>query len=227
MGKVLEMILPMKWRALVLLMVLGIGGCGSDRDATAGARLLQTSMKGLFSGRAQPAPAVTRAMLEAYSTPMIMAEIPALKLTTFLVPLAQNGDIETWSTADDKTISFRQGIMVATRGLGPDIMQAIAPTLAQLASGTGSHDRSYYYLDGADQTQRFDYHCTVAVAGTETITVVSEPHATRHVTESCAGKAGKFVNDYWFEGGVFLRQSKQLLVQPLGSVTFQRVIDNG
>ncbi|MDP2739504.1 MAG: YjbF family lipoprotein [Pseudorhodobacter sp.] len=221
------MITRLKWLGLVLMAGIGLGGCGSDREALVGLQVATSAAKQAITQRGQPAPAVTREMLNAYATPMIMAEIPALKITTFVVPFAQNGDVETWATVDDKTISFRQGIMVATRGFGADIMQATGPSAAQLASGSGSHDRAYYYLDGADQTQRFDYHCTVAVAGIETITVVSEQHQTHHIIENCAGKPGVFANEYWFEGGTFLRQSKQLLVQPLGSITFRRVIDKG
>jgi len=221
------MITRMKLGGLLLVVVFWSAGCGTDNEATVALRIATSTAREAIARRGQPAPAVTRAMLDGFSTPMIMAEIPALKLTTFVVPLAQNGDVETWATVDDKTISFLQGIMVATRGFGPDIMQATGPSAAQLARGSGSHDRSYYYLDGADQTQRFDYHCTVAVAGVETITVVPEQHQTRHIVENCTGKPGVFVNEYWFEGGNFLRQSRQLLVQPLGPITFQQVIDNG
>lgn len=228
MGKVLEMIAQMKWGAL-LAIAFGLGGCGSDHDATTGQRLIQSARTQIMKGRSKgtAAPAITRQALSAFTTPMIMAEIPTTGLTTFLVPYAQNGDVETWATADDKTISFRQGIMVATRGFGPDIMQAVAPTAKQLAAGAGSFERAYYYLDGADQTQRYTYQCTLSSAGPEQITVVDMQHSTRHVLESCAGEIGNFVNEYWFENGIFLRKSKQMLVQAWGAVIFQRVIDKG
>ncbi|MGB8812874.1 MAG: YjbF family lipoprotein, partial [Paracoccaceae bacterium] len=95
------------------------------------------------------------------------------------------------------------------------------------SSGSGTYDRVYQYLDGGDQVQNFAYRCTLANAGTEAITVVNQQHTTRHVIESCTGKPGDFVNEYWFENGNYLRQSKQLLVQGWEAVTFKRVIDNG
>ncbi|MDP4031347.1 MAG: YjbF family lipoprotein [Pseudorhodobacter sp.] len=91
-----------------------------------------------------------------------------------------------------------------------------------MASGNGSHDRVYHYLDGADQVQRFEYRCTMANTGNETITVVSLQHSTRHVTESCTGKTGAFVNEYWFDSNDFLRKSNQLLIDAWGSITLQR-----
>lgn len=217
--------------ALALVAGLGLGGCGSDRDATAGARLIkQTATQLVASRKARrnptPAQPITRAALDQFKSPMMQIDVAATGLTSFIVPYGQNGDVETWSSVDDQTISFRDGIMIATRGFGPDIMESIAPGANQIASGSGTYDRAYYYLDGADKTQRFDFRCTLANLGAETITVVDQQHSTRHVSESCHGKQGDFVNEYWFENGNFLRKSKQLLIPAWGSITFQRVIDN-
>lgn len=218
---------------LALMVAVGLSSCGTDRDANSGTKIIKQTATQLFTSRkkrraaATPAPAITRAALDKFHSPMMQIEVPTLGLTTFIVPFAQNGDVETWSSVDDQTISFRQGIMIATRGFGSDLMQSIAPSAAQIASGAGTYDRAYYYLDGADKTQRFDYRCTLANLGVEAITVVDRQHSTLHVTESCIGKQGDFVNEYWFENGNFLRKSKQLLVQPWAPITFQRVIDNG
>lgn len=229
MGKILEMTAGK--RTLAALAALAVlAGCGTDREANPALGALKTAATKVVTGRtgaAEPAPAVTRAQLAQFNTPMIMAEVPALGLTTFFVPYGENGGVETWSTVDDKTIALRQGIMVATRGFGPDIMQSEAPTAAQIASGAGTHKRVYYYLDGADQTQRIEYTCTLANLGAETITVVERQHPVRHVNETCTGNGVEFTNEYWFESGNFLRKSKQLLVPTWGAFELQRVIDKG
>ncbi|MGB8814165.1 MAG: YjbF family lipoprotein, partial [Paracoccaceae bacterium] len=154
---------------LLAAVAFGISGCGSDKDATAGARLVKSTalqiIKDIRKGDAETARPITRADLAAFNSPMIQAEIPALGLTSYMVPFGQNGDVETWSSADDRTVSFREGIMVATRGFGPDIMQATAPSIAKVSSGSGTYDRVYQYLDGGDQVQNFAYRCTLANAG--------------------------------------------------------------
>lgn len=215
---------------LLLATALAVGGCGSDKEVSAGLKGVAGLVKQSIASRGQPtasAPVITREALAAYSTPMIMAELPAIGLTTFLVPFGQNADVETWSTVDDKTISFRQGVMVATRGFGPDLMQAVAPSVAQLANGEGSHHRVFYYLDGADQIRQRDFDCTLTRLGDEVVTVVGVQHSTNHVKETCVGKGHDFVNEYWFENDNFLRKSKQLLVPEWGAVHFQRLIDGG
>lgn len=218
--------------AVALIAGLGLSGCGSDKDATAGARLIKSTATQLITSRkkraaaAVPVQPITREALNQFHSPMMQIELPATGLTSFIVPFGQNGDVDTWSSVDDQTISFRQGIMIATRGFGPDIMESTGPSVNQIASGAGNYARSYYYLDGADKTQRFDYQCSLANMGADTITVVDQQHSTRHITESCTGKQGDFVNEYWFENGNFLRKSKQLLIPTWGAITFQRVVDN-
>lgn len=156
-----------------------------------------------------------------------MASIPKFGTNAFFVPYGQNGAIETWASPEGQTISFRGGVMVATRGFGGDIMQSAGPSIGQIASGSGKHTRIYDYLDGADQNLRREFACTLRNAGMETITVVDRQHTTRHIVEDCTGNGGQFTNEYWFEGGTFLRKSKQLINIEWGHLDLQRVVDNG
>ncbi len=207
-----------------------LSACGSDKAANPLVKVVADTARSA-TGSQQPQaaarPAVTRASLSKFKTPMILAEIPSVGFYTFVVPYGQNGDIETWASTDDRTIAFRQGMVIGTRGFGPDILQSAGPSVSQVASGSGSYDRAYYYVDGADQTQRFNFRCTLSVLGTDTITVVDRQHTTRHVAETCTGESGDFVNEYWFENGVFLRKSKQLINVEWGPLVLSRVIDNG
>lgn len=218
-------------RAVAALAALALlAGCGNDKNQSAP---LTSSLAGFSkaliakrqaAGAAQP---ITRQDLAALNTPVIMGELRAANSTIYLVPISRNGAVETWATSDDLTVSFRDGVMTATRGFGPDIMQAVVPSRAQLAAGQGSHARSYFYLDGADQMQRFDYQCSMSNLSAETITVVGRQHSTRHVAETCTSKAVQFTNEYWLDGGNFIRKSKELIVPEWGYLNLSRVIDKG
>ncbi len=215
------------------LAVLMIGGllsaCGSDKTPSPIMSVVVSSAKSLVGGKsdASKAPAVTRESLSKFKTPMIQVELPSRSYFTFVVPYGVNGDVDTWASVDDRTVSFRQGMVIATRGFGPDILQSAGPTIGQIASGAGTHDRAYYYVDGGDQDLQRNFRCTLANLGNDTITVVDRQHTTRHVAETCTGKSGSFTNEYWFETGVFLRKSKQLLAPEWGALVLSRVIDNG
>ena len=120
---------------------------------------------------------------------------------------------------------MQDGIVVATRGFGPDIMTSIAPGIAQVRQASGSFARSYYYLDGADQKLRLTYACTFAPNGTEAVEVLGKVYATRRVTETCTGPDSSFENVYWFDDGGKLRQSDQILARGLKQIRLQRIID--
>ena len=227
----------MRWLIPFALLAL-ISGCGNDSTGNAMAMPLKGLMAKLASGGGRPVvapdpndPAIKagmlafRAQLEADGQPIILVSNEALKYGTFHAPFGQNRDVRTWSSTSYQTIALRGGIMIATRGFGPDLMSAVAPTVAQIARGTGSTDRRYFYLDGADQPQSHAFTCTLASGGSERIEVMAKPFATRKVSESCSGPAGSFVNQYWFDHGLNIRQSSQYIAPGLSNFFMQGVVD--
>jgi Group 4 capsule polysaccharide lipoprotein gfcB, YjbF len=137
----------------------------------------------------------------------------------------QNGEVLTWGSDRKQTISLRQGILVATRGYGPDLMSAEVPGLAQIATGAGSTQRRHFYLDGADQRQVLEFSCTLSSPGSEEIEILGLALVARKVTESCAGPGGSFDNLYWFDAGQHLVQSSQLMIPGLKNLLVQQVTD--
>ncbi|HRK42096.1 MAG TPA: YjbF family lipoprotein [Gemmobacter sp.] len=216
-------------RAAALLAVAGLAlaACGNDKGAAPGLRAVKGVAGDLLKrgkDKAPPTP-LTREQLAGFNTPMLMAEVKTANVLLYLVPFGQNGGVETWATSDDRTLSFRDGVLVATRGLGPDIMQSEVPSRAQLAAGRGSHGRAYYYLDGDDKIRRQSWSCTLSDRGSEAITVVGLQYPTRHVVESCTGEGGTITNEYWFESGGYIRKSRELIMPEWGYAEVSRVVD--
>ncbi|MEH7828678.1 YjbF family lipoprotein [Gemmobacter denitrificans] len=192
-----------------------------------GLRSAQAFGKALWPGKAAGvAPAPSRADLEAFKAPIILVEQAGTDARLYLVPVSNAGGVEVWSTSDQRTMTFRNGVLAETRGMGADLMQSATPNLAQLRAGAGNHVRTYDILDGGDQMVRSRYDCALTVAGVETITVVGRQHATRHVIETCRAESHEFTNEYWFESSGKLRKSKELAGPRVGAVTVSRVIDN-
>ena len=222
-----------------LILTASLAGCGNDPAEMSAQLPLKDMVSQVFAAMAKgkqgriAAPAAPdanavaglRAVLEEAGTPIYALKDPGTGLVTFVAKIGDNTGVGTWSTTDYRTIGLRDGIIVATRGFGSDMMSAEAPNLAVIAAGSGSHARAYYYLDGADQSQVLRYDCALAVAGSETIEILGKPHATRRITETCTGKSGSFVNEYWFEGGSKLRQTSQLRVQGVGNMFLQQIIE--
>ncbi|MDQ2065140.1 YjbF family lipoprotein [Xinfangfangia sp. CPCC 101601] len=166
---------------------------------------------------------VSRAQLEAFGKPILRARIPALGIDSLLSPRDQNGGMTTWEAAEGYTFTFRGGVLVETRGLGPDLMSALVPSTAEIASGSATK-RSYFYTWEEDANQRRDYACTSLGMGQERLEVYGRAHVTRHIVETCSRDGGQLSNEFWFEGNS-LRQSRQWISPKAGSGVFLWVID--
>ncbi len=220
---------------LALLSTAVLTGCGNDPLAGDYARPLKAIAAKLQAGRGAAPPTLAtldpagtlalRNALEDDGQPIILVGNPALKYTNLMAPYGQNGDVQTWASQEYETVALRQGLLVATRGFGADLMSSTGPGIAQIASGAGTTRRQYYYLDGADQPHRFDYDCVLAPAGTESIAVLGKIYATRKVTESCSGNQDSFTNAFWFDKSQNLRQSQQMIAPGTDDLFLQRVID--
>ncbi|WP_151718883.1 YjbF family lipoprotein [Gemmobacter serpentinus] len=212
------------------LLCSALAACGNQTEISPVLGAITQAAKGATTkakGPAAPPAEVTRADLAQLKVPVIKGELKSGNATFYLVPISVKGNVQTWSTSDKLTVTFRDSVMSETRGFGPDIMQSSGPTLAQLRSGNSTHRRSYVYLDGGDQLIRISYDCTARSAGPATVTVVGLQHSTTHVVETCTANGASFTNEYWFENGGKLRKSKELLVSEWGHLELARVIDGG
>ncbi len=218
-------------RIAPLLAALALlAGCGTDTDAIQGTRTLQAVVRQAVPGRpAAPAappgtvPGLTRAAVEAVPNPLMLVTIEARGATGVVAPAGRNGGVETWASADGKTLALRDGMLVATRGFGPDLISAATPSAAQVAAG-GSWTRLYVTLDGEDRTVPARHACTAAPAGAERLVIVERAYDTRRMRETCTGPGGaSIVNDFWFDAGGVLRQSRQWTGGPGGYVAIRRL----
>jgi hypothetical protein len=239
MATVLAMKQRHSWLAVPVLLALA--ACGNDKNAgilggipvkdLATATMAEVGL-GPKPKPAAPAPppdpaqvALARKTLEEGGIPLFIIQNKNLGLAAYFSKLGQNGDVITWSTQDYKSISMRDGMIIATRGLGPDIMSSYAPTTEAVRRGSGTTKRVYYTLDAADQKVRQDFDCVLNDAGMETITLIGKPYSARRINETCTGPTGSFVNVFWFDGRAKLRQSSQHVALGIENLLLQKIID--
>lgn len=207
-------------------LMLALAGCGSDTDETLTARTFEAIGKaatGAGKNRKVPSLNLKRARLVGLP-PADLATLVRTGAEAVVFEVAQNGDTQTWSSVDDKTLAIRHSQIVATRGLQSDLVAAEVPALSQIAAGNGSHVRTLVTIGDDEKTLRLRYECTLSVAGSETVSFVERSYATRRVQEDCSGEGGDFTNDYWFQGGT-LRQSRQWMGAGLGYILLSRIRD--
>jgi hypothetical protein len=218
-----RMILPL------LVACLGLSACSSNSEkglTNETLNLVIEAAKAKKAGKTAPAASgftLTRAQVASLGIPIDLVEIESRSATAGTFQIATNGDVETWASQDKISLSFRNRVVVATRGLGEDLMSAGVPTLAQLQSAGSSYQRSHTILDGEDKPVQQTYDCHVGKPVAERITVLERSYATRHITEVCSGPSGSFDNDYWLQSDGKIRKSRQFVSNSVGYVVIEHL----
>jgi Group 4 capsule polysaccharide lipoprotein gfcB, YjbF len=222
--------------AVAVLAVAALAACGNDKSEPTPIGMAVGSLAKATVGRVAArraaaaggttvaAAPTTRADIEKYGIPILRAVIPARSADALLTISDAKGGFVTWATTDGSSFTLRDGVLIQTRGLGPDLMSAQAPSAAALRTGGGTHQRIYFFLGEDDQPTRRTYDCTVTANGTEQIEIYARAHTVAKFTETCARPQGSITNTFWFDGAE-IRKSKQLASGGLGYIDFERVVD--
>lgn len=219
MGPVLEM-KPV--RSAVLLAALLVASCGNDKEAL---RPKDTIVSAIQAFRNRNAPAeqvgLSRALLAQVETPVQLVTLEKPIRQALVAKVAQNNGVETWSTESNETISTKGGVLIATRGLGDDLMSATAIGGEPLRAGGSQYVRRYTHLNGLDQTVVRDFSCSTASNGSETIEIVEKSFPSIKTTERCTSGAMQFVNVYWWGGNGELLRSNQWISPVIGHILIE------
>lgn len=217
--------------------LLGLAGCSGGTDAPPvqlqifdAARGSAGRMAARLRGGQAAAPTLSRAQLEA--TGLTITEVTAERreLTAYLFRALERRDsdpglIEVWSTEDSSvTVTTRQGVVIATRGLGGDLLSSrveVADSRPGPAGG-GAQVQMIRNLDFRETALALS--CELADLGAETIEILGQRQATRHLRQSCEGGGGQVVNDYWTDAASgIVWQSRQWAGPHVGYLRLRRV----
>jgi len=215
---------PMRRLALLAALLL-LASCGSETESIDDVSIAKRIISQKTTGKAgaAAAPAITRELLDSIGKPLLRAKVENTGAVAVLGLIGQNGNAVTWTSADAISLTLRDGIVVATRGLGDDLISAAVPALAAVYQGQGLEQRRLYSLEGGDTEVMRPYDCSLSVKGTESLVLYGIGYTVRHVVEACRGPAGTFQNDYWMEVGGKMRQSRQWIGEQVGFLELQLV----
>jgi len=167
------------------------------------------------------------AEIERAGGPLLRAGVPRLGTQAMMRPSGRNGDVITWEAPDEVSISLAGGVLVATRGLGFDLMSAeVRQTRGMLAGApmpARGYARLHSYLDGENRVQFESFLCREAGRRPETITLRGMTRQTLRVTESCTSPDVGFVNEYWLGADGLLWRSRQWIGPRLGYLETSRL----
>lgn len=205
--------------AAALTLGLALAACSNDPGRNAGWQTARAALASIAKPqKPSELPRLTPAQVDASPVRLLYVTVESDGRGTGFGRIAGNLGTETYASLDGITLTLRDGLLLSTRGLPPDLMSSQAPSAGAIASGRGSHARSYQVLDGADRTFSLAYDCHLRPEGQETLAIAGRSHATRVVDEVCIGDGSVFENRYWIDGRGKIRQSRQWTGTSVGNL---------
>jgi len=156
---------------------------------------------------------------------LILVRTSQSQQVAMLAPAGLNADVRTWQSPDRAMLSFRDGVMVATRGLLDDLMVAeTRATASALKKGSStSYTRQFTHLDGENQIVSTQFTCQMTRRGKGSVLVGDRPHtATRH-DEICTADTTKITNIFWIGANRSLWKSQQWVSARVGYLTTELI----
>lgn len=153
---------------------------------------------------------------DAQTGPVMRIDIPSRNAKASLSRVAVNKDVETWLAVDNISLSFRQGVLVASRGLGFDLMGADAQGTLNAISGQGDevYRHQMRYLSGDNHSTYLMAGCSMKSIGT----VVVDAQRLQRLEETCKARRNNFTNIFWLNGLGDIVQSRQWVSPEIGYI---------
>lgn len=177
-------------------------------------------------GPVPQAPEITPEILAGVEFPLIRMRNLSVGSSATLAGIARRGTasapVMVWRGAAEATFTTRNGLLIATRGTGDDLISAdVRGVEAALRNGGGAYARSYVVLQGNTRGRTLSFDCQLQAAGAETLTLVGQRRDTTRFEESCSGAEGAFRNTYWRGAEGSLWQSRQWTGPEIGHLMIE------
>jgi hypothetical protein len=218
-----------KITASLALLVLA-GACGNERaDVTA-----FSMAKSYVTPRVVPAPQTPEQVarmvgdaLVSLDGPLALAVFEKSQNSVVLWQIETNGPYRTWTSwgneVERRTVTTRNGMLTATRGLRSDLMSTDLDRTLALVTGrqTGTVTRTQRYLDGENQTVEMLATCTVSRGDQTRVQIGEIDRMAVEMIERCNAADRSFTNIYRVDERGRILQSAQWLNEIYGTMVIQ------
>ena len=186
-----------------------LSGCAGGETGTAPIyrQIFEATKGSIQKNRARKAapPPLTRAALSEVTDPYVEVTLERSGITAYLFQSTRRGDeipgeIVQWRTDDEVTITTRAGMVIATRGLGGDLLSASVPAAAGIIGPARGGERQLDVRTGDLEVAQLTLACELEDRGAASVEIVELRHPARHLVERCAvSGGGRVENEYWVD----------------------------
>lgn len=226
------MIKPCHIRAgMAALLMVALGACSNTgpTPVVETFRTIGTSMGKSAVDTRNAREVLTPAILDEIRQPYLLVEIPSRQASASRTLFHQRGSIQDWRGADGISIILQDDVLVATRGLGADLLSADpVPPAVLRASRSEAYTRVYRHLDTENRLVTESYRCSTTPGGAAQVDLIARQVATRRIIETCRGANDAqlpVINQYWVgTSDGLMWKSRQWVSQSVEYATFHHLV---
>jgi hypothetical protein len=139
-----------------------------------------------------------RAWLSKFNQPIIVLSSSDGKTGATLVALGNYQNRLTWVSADGISVSFLNGILIATRGYSQDLMESKHSNIDSFMTHPAkSRSKTYRYLNGENEYIELNFSCFVAIERNNTSSFLDLTLKTTKFSENCKSGSFRHTNEYY------------------------------
>jgi hypothetical protein len=220
---------------LATTIAMALSSCGSEpNNMTSNVKAKLAALSKIRAlkknGVVAPKPTAvpTRAGLAKTGKPMAYIGSPQTQYGGFAIQVAQNGDWDTYMTAEKYSVTVIDGIVTATRGFVGDLMsQELSISVEQMFDGPFplEYKRTQTLLDVDITTREIEFSCVIDAPVSQDLKILDEVVNTHKYEEVCSSKTRAFQNRYWVEtSNDLVIQSQQSVHPNTGFIVFQSIV---
>ena len=168
---------------------------------------------------------LTREQVDEAKVPILFVELPSGQSGT-LTPYPGQGTGQTWLGADGATITTEKGVLMASRGMGNDLMGSSSsmPHWSEVNKKIKTYSRELSYITGNNKISKRVFSCDIQkTSNAEIIEVWDINFKVARFEENCLNASRKFKNTYYVDTKGTLRRSYQYHSDTIDSILIERL----
>ncbi len=149
--------------------------------------------------------------LEQFKQPIILTSSTDKKNQATLVSLGNNEERLTWVSSDGISLSYDDGVLIATRGYSQDLLSLRYKKPKKIFSSSYlEYDKTHRYLNGENRYNEIHFKCTGKKMALRSIEIVEYTLMVDRYVETCVSAKHKYINEYdLLSGTTVVIKSKQ------------------
>ena len=168
---------------------------------------------------------INRQQINAANVPVLFVELASGQNGT-LTPYPGQGVGQTWLGADGATITLKRGILLASRGMGDDLMGSSSsmPSWSKINKKPETYVRELNHITGNNKISKRVFNCDIEkTSSEEQIKIWDVTFKVDKFEESCSNGSLTFKNVYHVDVQGVVRRSTQYHSVSLGSILIERL----